>query len=125
MFIAAATTAAPAAMAAMETEDFSNDFIQTLKARSDDKRDDYTKQAQDSNTTWKKLNTAKFSNQYNRPSFVGVQRADKTFQMVTPEQLEVFKKEGKVFSEYERKLDKKGNEYIDYVQGEMLKFTVE
>jgi hypothetical protein len=126
MFLAAAaTTANPqvAMAAAMETEDFSNDFIQTLKARSDGKRDDYTKQNQDSNTTWKKLNTAKFSSQYDRPTFVGVQRADKTFQMVTPEQLEVLKKEGKVYFEYETKLDKKGNEYIDYAQGEILKFS--
>lgn len=122
MFLGVAATTAPAAAVAMETEDFSNDFIQTLKARSDGKRNDYVKQTQGSNTTWKKLNTAKFSSQYDRPSFVGVQRADKTFQMVTQQELEVLKQEGKVISEYETKLDKKGNEYIDYVQGEILKF---
>lgn len=122
MFLGVAGTTAPEATA-METEDFSNDFIQTLKARSDGKRDDYIKQTRDGNTTWKKLNTAKFSSQYERPSFVGVQRADKTFQMVTPQELEVLKQEGKVILEYETKLDKKGNEYIDYAQGEILKFS--
>jgi hypothetical protein len=49
------------------------------------------------------------------------QRADKkTFQiMVTPdeEQLEVLKNEGKIMVEYAAKLDKKGNEYIDYAHG--------
>ena len=105
---------------AMEEEDYSNDFIQTLKARSDAKRND----ADGGKVAWKKIsNTQKFSQQYERPSFVGVQRKDLTFQMVTPEQLEELKSEGKVIDEYDVKIDKKGKESIDYKKGLIPKFV--
>ena len=108
---------------AMEAEDFSNDFIQTLKAKSDAKRDEYTKQVDDGNVSWKKMTTSKFSQQYSRPSYVGVQRKDGTFEMMLPDQRDSLKKEGKIVEEYIMRMDKKKKvEVPDYSKGTIFKY---
>eukprot|EP00546_Thalassionema_frauenfeldii_P014348 CAMPEP_0178917334 /NCGR_PEP_ID=MMETSP0786-20121207/13189_1 /TAXON_ID=186022 /ORGANISM="Thalassionema frauenfeldii, Strain CCMP 1798" /LENGTH=163 /DNA_ID=CAMNT_0020590873 /DNA_START=3190 /DNA_END=3681 /DNA_ORIENTATION=+ len=122
MATAALSSSSPAAWADIPAEDYSNEFIQTLKARSDSKRDVYTKEARDGNIAWKKLNTAKFSNQYARPKFTGVERADKSFQMVTPEELETLKSQDKIYEDYTTFVDSDGKEKIDYARGTIYKF---
>mmetsp|Transcript_1419 Transcript_1419/g.2111 ORF Transcript_1419/g.2111 Transcript_1419/m.2111 type:complete len:211 (-) Transcript_1419:34-666(-) len=117
-------SSSPDTSAAMEEEDFSNEFIQTLKARSDAKRDEYNSNADNGNIAWKKLNTATFKGQYDRPKFIGVQRPDQTFQMVTPEQLEELERSNKIYKDYTVYVNpKNGKEEIDYSRGPIWKFS--
>lgn len=122
---AAASFVPHPASASLESEDFSNDFIQKLKAQSDAKRSEYDAAATTGSAGFKKLNTAKFSAQYDRPKFVGVKRKDGTYKMINPEEVEELQKAGMIVVEYDTILNSLGQEVPNYKKGPIPQFVTE
>lgn len=111
--------AAPTTAWAMESEDYSNDFIQKLKARSDGK--DYA--AEKGDLAWKKLSTKKFSQQYERPNYLGIKRSDGTIEMLEASEVKALEDAGKVITDYETYTDKAGKVQIDYLNGKVYRYV--
>ena len=99
--------------------DSDNEFIQTLKARSDANRARYNQQAR----TPTKLDSTQFSRQYQRPTFVGIRRMDGSYKMVTPDVADDLQAKGLVIAKYDTYYDEtKGVEKEDYRKGKVLQF---
>ena len=111
------TLAVPAtpAMAVMLEEDYSSDFIQQLKSRSDGK--EYSKDSGQIGPA--KLSASKFSQQYTRPSFVSVRRSNRSIELVDSIKLKQLEETGKVVAKYETYLDKNGVERQDFFKGKV------
>ena len=96
-----------------------NEFVARLKAQSLANKEVYKGESQAAD----KLSGRQFSSQYDRPKYIGVEKADGTYQMVTPSELDALMKEGKVEKIYQTKVNKKtGEEKIDYSKGESYAF---
>lgn len=94
-----------------ETKRFEeNEFILELKARSAANKEKYQKESMQSD----KLSSRKFSAQYKRPSYTGVQRNDGSIWMVPADELEVLEKSNRIQVDYEIGVTRDGKEYTDY-----------
>ena len=86
-----------------------NDFIKELKARSAANQEQYRKQSMQPD----KLSSNQFSDQYKRPSYLGVRTSDGSTKMILSTEVESLMKENKIKAEYEIGVGRDGNEFLD------------
>lgn len=110
----------PTTPAIAAAEDDDNEFIQLLKSRSQGK--DYSTSTNGSIGV-KSLSSSKFSQQYQRPSFVGVKRKDGSIQMVDSVEAKQLQADGKIVADYETYIDEKGKEHFDYIKGKVYRYV--
>lgn len=115
----AATTTLP--IPALAQQDDDNEFIQLLKSRSEGK--EYAKD--DGKVGVRSLGANKFTQQYQRPSFVGVRRLDGSIRMMDSVYVKKLENEGKVEAVYDTYVDGKGVERLDYGRGKVYRYVID
>ena len=114
-------TVAFAAAAGGGGGDSDNAFIQELKSRSDANREQYNQQARNQAN---RLDSAQFQGQYQRPTYIGIRKADGTYQMVTLDVAKSLQAKGLVIAKYDTYYDeKKGAEIENFKKGKVLQYS--